>query len=198
VASKIKQMADAEADRVEAEDNEPDPDEPEPDDAAEPEPAEPEPEPEPAEPEGAREPLSMEALAAALEAEGERHNAALEAAFGDGYASFEACPMCHLLGVVAPEAMMLDPDTIKCPQCRGWGAFLTESQVENHFVRQCPRCMGNGYIDKAFDLTTVASLEQGNTNPQPAPVEIPPMPYYDPTTNTWKTPDGQALVSVAS
>jgi hypothetical protein len=194
----VKQLADEEAERVEAEEAEAAAAEDEHEAGHEPEPEPEQPEPEPAEPEGAAEPLSLEAFAAAAEAEGERHNAALREMYGADYDAFEVCPLCNFLGVVHPDAMMLDPDTIKCPQCRGWGSFVTESQVENHLVRQCPRCMGNGYIDKAFAMPDAPTF-QADGAPAPAvAVEIPPMPYYDPGSNTWKTPDGQPLVAAAS
>lgn len=196
--SRVKQLADQEADRVEAEEAEAAAAEDEHDAEPEPEPQlEPEPEHD-AEPEAAAEPLSFEAKGELLAEEAARHDAALRAVFGAEYESFTACPMCSFLGVVAEEGMMLDPDTVRCPQCRGWGQFLTESQVDNHYTRQCPRCMGNGYIDKAFAQPATFEPTNANATVEPSPVVVPPMPVYDPTTNTWRTPDGQPLSAVAS
>ena len=185
--SRVAQLAEEEAARAEAEPDDED-------EAAEAEDEhEAEPEPEPAEPE-----LSFEAKGELIAAEAQRHSDVLEGIFGPEYHTFTACPMCSMLGVVPEEGMMLDPDTIRCPQCRGWGQFLTASQVDGHFTRQCPRCLGNGYIDKAFAQPEV-TLEPTATEGVPVQaVVVPPMPVYDVTTNTWRTPEGQPLAAVAS
>lgn len=140
---------------------------------------------------------SLERFQKLMEAEGKRHLKALEGMFGDDFASFEECPLCHLLGVVTPQDMVLDPDTIQCDKCRGWGQLVTEASAPEHRFRQCPKCMGNCYVEKPIEYTPVQVAETPPPNGQPAPIVIPPMPYYDAQAGVWRTPEGQPLVGMA-
>ena len=126
------------------------------------------------------EPLSVEEIAAKIEAEGIRHSAALAAIFGPDYEHYEACPLCHMLGVVAPESPVLDGMTTRCETCRGWGVLITEAAVLEHKQRQCPECLGNGYVPKP--VAPPPPMEG-------VPAVVPPMPVYDPMTNSWRVPE---------
>lgn len=175
--SKIAEMVEEEAARAEAETEDED------EGAEEDEETEDEDETEGAEEEGDEaaaewEPLSMEAVAAKIEEEGHRHSAALAAIFGPEYEAMEACPLCHMLGVVAPESPVIDPLTQRCERCKGWGQLVTEASNPEHRFRQCPECMGNGYVPRVETPPAEAAV----------PVAVPPMPVYDPATNTWSVP----------
>lgn len=199
--SRIKQMADAEAERAEAEHpddaddaTEVEPDEVPPDESTDDTDAEPDaPEPE----------LSAEAFAAKLESVIRVHGDNLHGLFGADYESMEACPTCHGLGAVTPESPVLDPMTARCDVCKGWGQLITEAQEPTKIMRQCPKCVGNGYIPRseipqsapAPVLPTYVGAAPQAATPEPPPVEIPPMPRYDAQTNQWLDPTtGQPLV----
>lgn len=202
--SRIKQMADEEADRVEAEhpdeddrDEDADGDEATPDEAA----AEPdvEPDAEPAE-------LSMEARAEMMETALRLHHDNMAGLFGEDWQTMELCPLCDGIGAVSPQAMVLDPETQVCEHCRGWGQLVTEAVNESHRFKQCPRCMGNGHVPRIHAVPPPPIVDvPGFTNPPPSPtqgatpgVQIPPMPIYDVSANVWRDPQtGEALGSVA-
>lgn len=190
--SKIKQMADAEAEAAEkeaeeesefqappgAEDENPDAE------AAEPTPA--------GEPAEDAEP-SAEAVQAALENVHGHYVASLHEVLQEAMDDMVECPACNALGFRPLTAMPLDPDNVRCDKCAGWGSLLTEAQDPNHVVRQCDACMGNGYRPRPAEYVPPPP---NGTQPVGTPVSevtIPPMPFYDPSTNTWKAPDGRDL-----
>lgn len=150
------------------------------------------------EPNEPQEALQGEHFVRALELEATRHSDALAAIFGDDYLLFEECPLCHLLGVVSPETVLLDPETERCPKCRGYGSFVTESFVESNRFRQCDRCMGNGYITKVVPVPVPEAFAANGPSAPASPVAIPPMPVYDPATNSWRDQFGNALAPAAS
>lgn len=195
--TKYAEMVEAEAGALEDAEHEADED-------AEPADAEPEPDEDADEDVDADEPeahvpaLEGEHFIRALEIEGTRHAEALGAIFGDDFALFEECPLCHLLGVVSPETVLLDPETERCPKCRGYGSFVTESFVDTNRFRQCDRCMGNGYITKVVPVEMPTFAPTPDANGPSATVAIPPMPMYDPQTNQWRDQFGNALAPVAS
>lgn len=142
--------------------------------------------------------LEGEHFIRALEREGNRHAEALGEIFGSDFALFEECPLCHLLGVVSPETVLLDPETERCPKCRGYGGFVTESFVDTNRFRQCERCMGNGYVTKVVPVAVPETFATPSPSAPAVPVAIPPMPQYDPQTNSWRDQFGNVLSPVAS
>lgn len=135
------------------------------------------------EPEAIAEPMSAEAFAARLETVIALHSDNLAGLFGDAYAEMNACPLCNGLGATAPDAIVLDPTSMRCSHCNGWGQLATEAQDESHLFKQCPACFGNGYVDK---------LQAAPEQPEPPVVVVPPMPLYDAATNTWRVPDSNS------
>lgn len=148
--------------------------------------------------EGEWTPLEPEALAEALEVAIAAHAANLQLIFGPDFGLMEPCPMCSSLGALAPDSILLDPDTERCPKCHGHGAFLTESFVDTQRARQCPQCLGNGYVPKAVPVAPVAATGNASAPIQSVTPVIPPMPIYDPHTNTWRDPSGNVLSSSQS
>jgi hypothetical protein len=191
--SKLAQMVEDEASKAEAES--PDDDEAETEDETEDEDEAAEDADEAqAEPEAVAEPLSMEAMQKALEGEAIRHAKTLADIFGETFEQYDECPMCFMLGFVAPESPVLDPTTQRCGRCRGYGFLLTESVAGENATRQCPDCMGNGYLPRVDPVPASPVFEAGAPNGQPQTYTIPPMPIFDATRNAWLDPQGNVLV----
>ena len=159
--SRAKQLADAEADRVEAEDDL----EPDDEDAETPTlPAEDEPEAA-----SRLEPPSMDEALAMLEAERERHAVALATIMGDDFAHFQECPICDTLGYRAMEDVPFDPRLRRCETCQGHGMLQTHSRKPGSELRDCTECQANGY-------TVIVD------HPTPPPMPAQPLIMYDPYT----------------
>lgn len=202
--SRIKEMADAEADLAEAEhpdddddDTDTDGDEVAPDEAA----ADPDAEPadEPAE-------LSMEARAELMETALRLHYDNMAGFFGAEWEQMEQCPLCNGIGATGPESPALDPDTMQCPKCHGHGQLVTEAANPMKVLRQCPQCLGECVVPRV-DYTpappTLMPVQYGQPPTPPATVStatqtIPPMPVFDAQANVWRDPTtGAELAAVA-
>lgn len=159
--SRVKQLADEEADRVEAEDDLVAP--PEDDDEAE---AEREEEDQPG---TGLEPPSMEEALAMLEAERERHRVALETILGDDFAHFQECAVCDSMGYRVLGDVPFDPSLRRCQICQGHGVLQTHSRKPGAELRDCMECQGNGFV---------VYVEA----PQHPPMPPQPLIMYDPMT----------------
>lgn len=190
----IVDMANEEADRVEAEN----PDEETPDfpDETEPEPT-PEPEPEPVEGFG---PKEMRLVEKAIDAQRRK----LSLIIGADQVAHD-CPVCSArgflsaeppiglrlefvqgengidVGVVPPETppeLKHAPDKGICDECDGWGEVITGARNPNTAIWQCSKCNGNGYVtvireQPAYQLPPVTT-SPGGLIPAPADVGLPP------------------------
>lgn len=207
--SRAAQLAAEEADRVEAEEAATGEDEAEAADAAD-EAGEATTDEDTAEAEPGDETSSMEAIAKSLEDEIARHDAELGRILGAEYDAMQACYTCGGMGAIALEAPKPDPKSERCPECGGHGFFTTESLNPNHDAKTCIRCSGFGWIDRVPDPVTVPvspatlAVYTPNTSTTYAPPPnngtpaIPPMPVYDPTTNSWRDPQSGAELVAAS
>lgn len=156
-----------------------------------------------AEPEAEPEPMSAEARAAALEALLDTYHGAAAQLFADEWSDAENCAMCGGLGFVFSEGLVQDETTQRCDRCKGHGVLLTESQVDQNRARQCPDCMGNGYVPRVVppvvELTqtppTYAPPPSNAATSTPAPVQIPPMPVYDPQAGVWRDPTTNGILT---
>lgn len=177
--STVKQLADAEADRVEAAEaaeaaaaaDEP---------AADPAGAEPE--ATPAEPAAG----PTEADMAKLEKEHGRHEKAVAAIMGDAFDLFEPCHRCGGVGFSPREVVepIDDPATERCPHCAGIGELVTGSRNPQHITHQCTHCIGSGYVTKAAVIPETA-----------APPGVTPPPAATPATpDGFVAPPGYILV----
>lgn len=202
--SRVKEMADAEAELAEAEDDDADldadggsGDDAPPDEVA----GDPDAEPADDQPE-----LSAEARAELFETALRLHFDNMAGFHGDDWQHYSNCPLCEGVGAIRPEDMVLDPTTQQCAKCRGWGQLVTEAVSDSHRFRQCDQCMGNGYVPRVEAPQPVvqmmtpgyASPNQNTATLTAAPVPIPPMPEYDPQSNTWRDPVTKAVLGPAA
>ena len=200
----MKELADAEADRVEAEDLEDADDEDEdadgdtpPDESA----TAPDAEPDAPEPE-----LSAEAFAAQLEKVLTLHGDNLRGLFGDAYEDMEACSLCGGLGATTPDSPVLDTSTMQCGRCRGHGILVTEAANPAKMTRQCPDCLGECVVPRPMEPVPIPQVvqqpawgaQQPPAQPAPPPVELPPMPQYDAATNSWRDPNSGQIIQAAA
>lgn len=172
-----------------------DEDEPEGEQAEQETPAEPEPD---GEPEPAAAPPALSFDPAKMEKELGRHAKAMEALLGDGWVDMEACETCGTAGfvpkaaVAAPE-MRRHPELQRCDTCNGWGRVLTPSLDPQYAEEPCMACTGKGYLDAA---ALKAAEDARRYAAQAAQPVTPPTPFWNPATQRWETPDGQALMAV--
>lgn len=159
--SRVKQLADAEADEVEAEaaeDDETDTDgDPVPDS-----------EPEAAPDDGP----SVEAQLQAFDRENERHAEAVATLLGSDLEAFEPCEYCNAVGFKVRVPYQRDPNLTMCGACAGHGLLITGSLEPSNAVRACQMCGGAGFVTKPLQ-------------PPPAPQTAtyaypPPPPGYEP------------------
>jgi hypothetical protein len=155
--STVKELADAEAARAEAEN-------PEEEEGAEEEEALPEtqsePEPGPVGP--------TEDQMRALDREDKRHEKALAQLMGADFSYFARCGSCDGLGYFMPPPpaelkFKPHPDTWKCETCDGMGDVLSGAVGRNQTL-QCPDCGGQGYKSRRA------------TEPLPVPSPVPASP----------------------
>lgn len=83
------------------------------------------------------------------------------AAQGERYAHFKPCPFCDGFGAVDPDALLealpnvveaLAPFPastvfVRCNECDGWGRVLTGGRLGDNGIQPCPKCSSHGYID---------------------------------------------------
>lgn len=186
--SRVKELAEAEAARAEAEQPE---QEPEQEPTQEPEPAEPgEAEPEPEQPEQpqASAPFDVEAF----EKEARRHERAIAKVLGPEFVE-AVCPTCQGVGY-APQGADAAPqlqthqDYRACETCAGFGDVLTGSHKQGHELASCPSCAGTGYLMRRPEPEQPAN---GNAAPGHAPADYGPQPWLgDPTIRPAGQPAG--------
>lgn len=163
-------LANEEADRVEAELG--------PDEELEPE-GEPEPEEEP-EAEAAPEvepssPAAVEQSFKELAASEKSHRTRVARIMGQDFGDVELCPLCATFtaGFVLPYAALTADESLKtavrrlngdapqaelqaaknaqrCPDCDGWGDVLTGAQIERGRIIPCLKCNGTGHVAKLY------------------------------------------------
>lgn len=187
-------LANEEADRVEAElgpDEELEP-EGEPESEEEPE-AEAAPEAEPSSP------AAVEQSFKELAASEKSHRTRVARIMGQDFGDVELCPLCATFtaGFVLPYAALtadeglkaavrrlngdapqaeLQPakDSEQCPDCDGWGDVLTGSKADRAKTGPCIRCNGKGFVAKVY----IRAAEAPQAEPYPGsgdpPVNPPP------------------------
>lgn len=194
--SRATEIAEAEAERAEAEN----PDEetveqiqPDDDDEAEAEEAEPE--------HGEPSSLSqVENIDKALGAEQKRHAKALAKALGDQWEHFAMCPLCQVDGYAMPygpgeiepeqrdailvvmgesgnQALKEHTTEVRCPTCDGWGEMRNGSRRAEQATSACQACMGTGHLDKSQITSTAPTLTAAPSYPwdeQPAALAVVP------------------------
>lgn len=164
--STVKQMADEEANRVEAEEEE-DTETPPTDATTE----DGEPAVAPA-PEG-----PTQEQYAALDREDKRHEQNLGRIMGADFSYFARCGSCDGLGFYMPPPpqtieLKPSPDTIECEVCAGYGQVLTGAKAEAQPTTTCSRCGGVGWR-----LTQEAVARSTRPNgPAPPPIVTTPGP----------------------
>jgi hypothetical protein len=165
----IRELAEAEAARAEAESPDDD-DEAAADEEGTP-PSEPEPESEPPsepEPEPPTQ-AQLEKMMDKLGKEDERHRKRYAEVLGPQFELMMPCPRCLESGhIYPPEIAPVDPDQVaavdaslgrnvqpelreatdaeRCPDCDGWGMVKTGAQNEQGAVKVCTRCAGQGWV----------------------------------------------------
>jgi hypothetical protein len=199
--SRATEIAEAEAERAEAEnpDEEPvEPIEPDDDDDAEAE----ETEPEPSEPSSLSQ---VENIDKALGAEQKRHAKALAKALGDQWEHFAMCPLCQVDGYAMPyapgeiepeqrdailvvmgesgnQALKEHTTEVRCPTCDGWGEMRNGSRRAEQSTSACQACMGTGHIDKSQLASNTPALAAVPTYPWD---ETPAAPVVAPNVDRW-------------
>jgi DnaJ-class molecular chaperone len=181
--SNVKQLADAEAAKAEAEQ----PDEPEteqPDeDEQEAESTEPQAEPSTGEP--------TEADIKALNQEYGRHERALQKIMGSDFALLAPCDDCGGMGYRPPDVMKTHENFKACDVCSGYGQVLTGARDPQYATTNCPRCGGRGYLTRRVTQPTqpVEANAQGNgqqdeygTEPWMGDPNIQPGPFAAPVS----------------
>lgn len=171
--SRVKQLADAEADAAEREDDE--------NTTADDTPAPADDVPDLGPDDDTLEPPSMEEAFKMLERERERHRVALETIMGDDFQQGVPCDVCAELGYRFLGEMPYDPTLTQCETCHGFGLVRTHSRHEQHAVRDCINCQGQGFRVKT------------DPPPQAATPPPPPLPMFDPYTGQPLSPGTAAV-----
>jgi hypothetical protein len=199
--SRATELAQAEAERAEAENPDAEPVEPiEPDESEEAE-AE-ETEETPAEPSSLAVIQSMEK---ALDAEAKRHEKAVAKALGEHWTDFAECPLCQVAGYAMPyqpgeitpeqrdsilammgesgnQALAEHPTEVRCPTCDGWGEMRNGSRRAEQATSACQSCMGTGHLDKSSLASNTATLTAVPTYPWD---DQPAAPIVAPNVDRW-------------
>lgn len=114
---------------------------------------------------------SSQATLDAFEFEVERHDAELRKIMGDDYAAMRPCITCEGLGLIPNVPYKLDPRLVECYFCDGQGYLSNPTKNPMTERSECPVCNGNGYTAKPAEV------------PAPAPPQAayPPngVPGYD-------------------
>jgi hypothetical protein len=162
--SRVKELADEEAAKAEAEQPDEDAIEQEETTGSEPEP-QPEPDPSPV---PAPEPASEEAQMKAMGREYDRHAKALERIIGEDFAMLAPCDHCGGLGFAPPVTLRPHKNFRACETCNGFGDVLTGSRKEGNATQPCPVCAGRGYLERLEQPAAPLAPQQPN-GPQPQP-----------------------------
>ncbi len=196
--SRVTELAEAEAEQVEAEN----PDDPEPEETEPEQPAEPEPEGEPTvgEAEMKKANRAIEDQRVRLAKIVGQENVAHECLLcgGAGFVP-ELPPLGATLEVVegdegvtlsilspgVPPDLNQAPDKARCPECSGRGMTATDSLVPAHIAEQCAKCNGNGWITIARDApqmnypppSTATTVAPPNGQPMDIPADAWDRPY---------------------
>lgn len=139
--------------------------------------------------------LSIEKALRRFERENERHAHELARIMGPDFEAFAECIGCQGVGFAPVSGVQFDPDLEKCERCQGHGQMLTGAVNEMNVVRDCLACGGRGYTEKIvvpvvqapvagelprFDPYTGQPLDATPPNPPPsqngpwAPGYVPP------------------------
>jgi hypothetical protein len=157
--SNVKQLADAEAAKAEAES----PDEPEteqPDeDEQEAESTEPQAEPSTGEP--------TEADIKALNQEYGRHERALQKIMGSDFALLAPCDDCGGMGYRPPDQLRSHQRFIGCETCNAFGVVKTGSRAPGNETQPCPVCAGRGFLEEMPAAPAAPPMQNGETQQQP-------------------------------
>jgi hypothetical protein len=203
----IKELADAEADRAEAEDDDTEPDadpdaEPDTDDT-DPD-AEPEPDPA-AEPEPINE-LQLDRAMSDIEQAGDSYTEHVKAIQHETPLGLVECPLCPVPGFVSENPMPeIDPNQRaavlwvmgegqqrektphpnlhRCDACDGDGLLPTGSRRPEFAEQPCPKCGGNGYVDRVAEQAMADARLAA-----PLPPDFDQVPAPHPTNNAVPTP----------
>jgi hypothetical protein len=128
----------------------------------------------------------------ALDRENTRHEKRAREIMGDDARFFAACPICQGMGLAPvpippPESpLKSDQTVVQCETCGGHGYLDTPSLNPKFSQVECVDCATRGIVPKPLP----AMPTQAQTS---APVQIPPMPQYDPTANVWRDQFGNVI-----
>lgn len=200
--SAATEIANAEADEVEAELG--------PDEELEPD-GEDEQEPEPEEPQESE--ASMQArlkkISSQMYGEDKRHEKRYAEILGDDFGMYAPCPLCQLAGFAftyppgsmpeeqrAAVAVVLGESGVseyqaapwaeQCSTCQGLGEVLSGSQTINGRLIVCKVCNGAGWVDKREPVAPLAAVPSYGTGQTPQPV----YPVSPDGPDRWERPPG--------
>lgn len=147
--SKVKQLADEEAERVEREEAERENGAA--DDTADDTAAEPPPNVDPETGELTADDGAVASINAAeqLEREVQRHTTAVRRILGDAAEAWDVCEFCESLGFRPPTSPVYKAGLVRCETCRGYGRLLTPSLADGMADMGCDVCNGRGYREQA-------------------------------------------------
>jgi hypothetical protein len=131
-----------------------------------------------------------------LDKEDTRHLEALKRLFGDAWADFNTCPLCqvagyamqyppgevpieqrlavmHVLGDRDERNLELAPsdEAQPCPICKGQGRLKTGSLNPEHATKECSACSEKGYVNN-LEQGQIAARLQASAPPPPPPTPI--------------------------
>lgn len=112
--------------------------------------------------------VSLEASLKAFEKENARHADEVASIMGEDFEAMTPCENCNGVGFRPADPYKRDPSLQTCEACGGYGILVTGSLNPDKVVQPCVACGGNGFVTK---LT-----------PAPAPVAAAPVQMFDPYT----------------
>lgn len=139
------------------------------------------------------------------------------ASLGEVAAGMAPCPFCDGYGAVDPdqliaalpnviEALAPYPTStvfVRCDECDGWGSVLTGGRTGDNGIQPCPKCQSHGYIDTreghsladvqrevGSTLVTAPPIEGGDPFTTPPPEGVPPAAgmEWDTEIGRWQYP----------
>lgn len=127
-----------------------------------------------------------------LEAELRRHAREMENVLGEGWADMKACDECGGAGFVPSDyeplpPVVADPFAVACPDCNGYGLRSTPSLREGNQTIPCDACGGAGWRDRRqVEAMQAVAAYQAPVYPPPPPAQ----PVWNPTSQQWETANG--------